>query len=234
MDWPPKRRHRLFARRARRAFLRRIVGLLERGNAPRSCTVVLCYGLLGLSVVLGLTACSSSNVAGPAAAATVVVPAASAYGSAYAGNNLGQKSSLMAGANPKVYSDIINIPQAQQLSRGYDASGLWVKPTWKYMGTNDGFHFLAYYPSLGLRRIYRLPVSQLALADSFELRAHEWDWRPLDAREFGPQALEKWPVLDLRPGFSPQSTNLFPQEIHLFMPPPGAGALAITNSIKLP
>jgi hypothetical protein len=156
-----------------------------------------------------------------ASAVSVMVPAVTSYGSAYGANNLGQKTSLMVGASPEVFSDEISLKEMQALARGYDASGLWMTPKWKYMGTSAGYHFLAYYPAIGLRKIYRLPESHLVLTDTFELRAHESGWRPLFSSEFVPAAPHTWPELDLQPGrplflTNGYQLNLRPQRVPLF------------------
>jgi hypothetical protein len=172
----------------------------------RKMRVLFC--LLTLSAAPWFGGCGPAReTAETTSAGSVVIPAASSYGVAYGANNVGQTASLITGASPESFSEEISLKEVQRLARGHDASGLWVEAKWKYMGTRDGYHFLAYYPLIGLRKIYRLPETQLSLEDTHPVRTFESQWRPLRSSELNPSALNEWPELNLQPGPALFPTN---------------------------
>jgi hypothetical protein len=136
---------------------------------------------------------------GSAAVATTLSPALASYGIAYAANNTSQASSIGLGASPEAFSEEISLDMMRALSRGFDMSGLWVNARWKYMGTQQGYHFLAYYsPVAGMRRIYRIKESQLQIDAPFALKPFDSEWRTFHmdgtppAGPVGPPSFLSW------------------------------------------
>ena len=99
------------------------------------------------------------------------------YGSVYGLNNVGQTSLIAVEANPATFSEEITRQQLQELARGMDASGLRVVPRWRYLGSKDGYHFLACLQGLDLRRVYRITQTECPMESTFELTAVPSAWR---------------------------------------------------------
>ena len=141
--------------------------------------------LVAISGFLLCGCANSHDAVSSAATATTLSPVVSSYavgyGVAFGANDLGQNSTMIVGAAPDTFSTEIDRQRLEQLAGGYDASGFWVRPEWKYMGTKNGFHYFACYPPfLGMREIYRVPVSQLSIEKPFDLRTTGIGWRDYD------------------------------------------------------
>ena len=170
---------------------------------------VACIGPLATSVLL-LGCRNAPEVAAGSATATTLAPAVASYGSAYAVNNLKQDVLIVAGVNAEALGEEINYEQMVALSGGRDASGLWVVPEWMYMGTKQGYHFLAYYPPLfGMRKIYRIREAQYRITQSFDLTGVSTRWRTLPEPEL---PLVRYRDLKLLPWWEPLNsvTNPLP------------------------
>lgn len=134
--------------------------------------------LLGLLAVL-LSGCRSSDVADSVAASSAVVvltPVAASSGAAYEGEVLAQGSSIVVGAPTQWYSQQVTKSELWQKSMQH---GHKFHEPWKYMGTKDGEHYLALYPFLGYREIYRIDVSEYSIEGPFELTSRTSKWREI-------------------------------------------------------
>ncbi len=139
---------------------------------------MLVAGVLMAPVCLFLAGCQSGReTATGVAHATTLSPALGAYGSVYGLNNVRQTSLIAVEANPATFSEEITRHQLHELARGRDASGLLVVPRWRYLGSKDGYHFLACLEGLDLRRIYRIKQTECPMESTFELTAVPSAWR---------------------------------------------------------
>ncbi len=136
------------------------------------------------------------------ATVTTLSPVMASYGTARGLNNSGQSLSIAVDADVGIFSEEITYQEMVALSRGNDASGLWVTPRWRYMGTKQEYHFLAYDPPLaGLRKVYRIHQSQYEIAETFDLRADSSAWRPLNPAAIDTQ--DKAQPVESRPWLAP-------------------------------
>jgi len=173
---------------------------------------VLWVGLLAMGFLFVGCQNTREAAAGSATAATFT-PAIASYGSAYGVNNLKQDLLIASAADAEALAEEISYEQMVELSRGHDASGFWVVAEWKYMGTKQGHHFLAYYPPLfGMRKIYRIRESQYKITQPFGLTALSTSWRPI--QPLGPESAPTYEYLKLQPWWQPpfMTTNLSPWE----------------------
>ncbi len=149
-------------------------------SASASRVVYATYGIVGLL----LAGCQSGrDTATGVATATILSPAVVSYGSVYGLNNMRQTSLIAVEANPATFSEEITRHQLQELARGRDASGLRVVPQWRYLGSKDGYHFLACLQGFDLRRVYRIKQTECPMESTFELTGVPSAWR-----EFHPPA----------------------------------------------
>ena len=137
---------------------------------------------LGLCVMLSTAGCQSArDVAGASASAAVAAPVVSSYGAAYGANNLHQTSLVSFKADPEHFSEPITMKQIEAMHAVDNANSFALAPSWRYMGSRDGVHFLACNPPLvGFRRIYRIQGVELEIERTFDLTADATRWRLMD------------------------------------------------------
>lgn len=164
---------------------------------PRSLDLIVIIGFVAL------TGCRNAreSLAG-GATATTLSPVMASYGTARGLNNSGQSSLIAVDADAGSFSEEITNQEMVALSRAHDVSGLRTTPRWRYMGTKQEYHFLAYDPPLaGLRKVYRIHQSQYEIAETFDLRADSSAWRHLNPAAIDAQGKDQ-PV-ELRPWLAP-------------------------------
>lgn len=153
------------------------------GNMSTHGYQIVCIGLLATTLLL--PGCRGpGDAATVSAQATTLAPAIASYGSAYGVQNLKQDLLIASAADAEALAEEISHEQLVALSSGFDSSGIWVVPEWKYIGTKQAYHFLAYYPApFGLRKIYRIRESQYSVTHAFELTAVSTRWRRIPSIE---------------------------------------------------
>lgn len=150
----------------------RVVLRCVRASASR--VVSTTYGIVGLLVA----GCHSGrDTATGVANATILSPAVVSYGSVYGLNDVRQTSLISVEANPATFSEEITRHQLQELAQGRDASGLRVVPEWRYLGSKDGYHYLACLQGFDLRRVYRIKQTECPMESTFELTGVPSAWR---------------------------------------------------------
>jgi hypothetical protein len=131
-------------------------------------------------IVLGLCAgCRSSEVEDAVAESSAVVvltPIAASYGAAYESDVVTQNSSIATAAPTQLYSQKVTLSELWQKSMQH---GHKFHEPWKYMGTKNGEHYLALYPFLGFREIYRIDETEYEIEESFELTSRSYQWREI-------------------------------------------------------
>lgn len=145
-----------------------------------------CLLLSGLCAVL-LSACRSSDlhdsfdvgseVVSSAGSAVVVAPIASVAITAYGADVATQGSSIAVGAPKQLYSQQVTKSDLWRMNMQH---GCKFYEPWKYMGTKDGEHYLAIYPFLGFREVYRIAEDEYPIEDPFELTARTSKWREIN------------------------------------------------------
>ncbi|MBE0544586.1 MAG: hypothetical protein IH623_24875 [Verrucomicrobia bacterium] len=156
-----------------------------------------------IATCLFLVGCRNAreSVAG-GATATTLSPVMASYGAAPGLNNSGQSSLIAVDAEAGTFSEEITYQEMVALSRVHDVSGLRTTPRWRYMGTKQEYHFLAYDPPhAGLRKVYRIHQSQYEIAETFDLRADSSAWWPLNPA--ASDAQDKDQPFELRPWLTP-------------------------------
>ena len=144
--------------------------------------------LFGLCALL-LNGCRSGDVGDAvAASATLVVvpPVASVAVSAHGADVASQNSSIAVGAPKQLYSQQVTKSDLWQKNMQY---GCKFYEPWKYMGTKDGEHYLAIYPFLGFREVYRITEEEYPIEDPFELTPRTSKWR--DIKKFSHLGMEQ-------------------------------------------
>ncbi len=112
------------------------------------------------------------------ASATLVVvpPLVSSYAAAYGADTAAQGSSIAVGAPKQLYSQQVT---KSDLWRMNMQRGCKFYEPWKYMGSKDGEHYLAVYPFLGFREVYRIAEDEYPVEEPFELTARTSKWRDI-------------------------------------------------------
>jgi hypothetical protein len=85
-------------------------------------------------------------------------------------------SALVQSAPPAWYSEELTMSELWQISMRYEHK---FHEPWKYMGTRDGQHYLALYPFMGYRLIYRIDASEFPLDTTFELTSNTGKWQDI-------------------------------------------------------
>jgi hypothetical protein len=140
-------------------------------------------------VVLLCAGCRSSDVADSVTAAgatVVVVPVASVAIAAYEVDVAAQGSSIAVGAPKQLYSQLVTKSDLWRMNMQH---GCKFHEPWKYMGTKDGEHYLAIYPFLGFREVYRIAEDEYPIEEPFELTARSSKWR--EVMEFSHLGIEQ-------------------------------------------
>ena len=145
--------------------------------------------LLGVCALL-LSGCQSSGVqdsfdagsavVSSAGATVVVVPVASVAVAAYGTDVATQNSSIAVGAPKQLYSQKMDKSDLWRMNMQH---GCKFYEPWKYMGTKDGEHYLAVYPFLGFRQVYRIAEDEYPIEEPFELTARTSKWRAINTFE---------------------------------------------------
>lgn len=136
-----------------------------------------------------LSGCQSSDVEDAmVASATLVVvpPIVSSYAVASEGNAAAQSSSIAIGAPKQLYSQQVTKSDLWRMNMQH---GCKFYEPWKYMGTKDGEHYLAIYPFLGFREVYRITEEEYPIEDPFELTPRTSKWR--DIKKFSHLGMEQ-------------------------------------------
>jgi hypothetical protein len=81
---------------------------------------------------------------------------------------------------------------------------------WKYMGTKDGEHYLALYPFLGFREIYRITDDEYPIEEPFELTSRSSKWRDVESFNYHGQT---YPLV-VEPPLFEQPEGLVPIQIN--------------------
>ena len=111
-----------------------------------------------------------------------LTPVVASY-AAYDGSmTLSENASMVMDFSPDLYSEEITAEELKALVNYHN--GKFHEP-WKYMGTRDGFHYLALYPFLNRRQIYRIPEEEYAIDEPFKLTSRSSGWRDILAPDFG-------------------------------------------------
>jgi hypothetical protein len=135
---------------------------------------VICLIGLGLS-----SGCHSADVASSVAATgspIAVVPVATVAIAAYEMDVAAQGSSIATGAPKQWYSQQVAKSDLWRMNMQH---GCKFYEPWKYMGTKDGEHYLAIYPFLGFREMYRVAEDEYPIEEPFELTARTSKWRDI-------------------------------------------------------
>lgn len=143
----------------------------------RSGRWLIFFTLSGLCALL-LSGCRSSEVAD--------VAAFSSYVTTYDADVALQNSSIAVGAPKQLYSKQVAKSDLWRMNMQH---GCKFYEPWKYMGTKDGEHYLAIYPFLGFREVYRIAEDEYPIEDPFELTARSSKWR--DINEFSHYGVEQ-------------------------------------------
>jgi len=109
-------------------------------------------------------------------AVVAVSPVVASYGAAYGADASAQSSSIAVGAPKQWYSQ--QVTKSELWQKGMQHGYKFHEP-WKYMGTKDGEHYLALYPFLGFREIYRITEDEYPIEDPFQLTSRTSKWRAI-------------------------------------------------------
>ena len=138
-------------------------------------TLAACFVLFALCCV----GCRSLDVVDSAQTSSAVVavsPVAASYGVAYGADVSTQSSSIAIGAPNEWYSQQVTKSELWQKAMRH---GYKFHEPWKYMGTKDGEHYLALYPFLGFREIYRITDDEYPIEEPFDLTSRSSKWREI-------------------------------------------------------
>jgi hypothetical protein len=152
--------------------------MIEANRNSVFCPAGIHLPIVGLCAVL-LSACRSSEVAESVQAGSTVVavaPLVASYGAAYGANASAQGSAIAVGAPKQWYAQKVTKSDLWRMNMQY---GCKFYEPWKYMGTKDGEHYLAIYPFLGFREVYRVAEDEYPVEEPFELTARTSKWREI-------------------------------------------------------
>jgi len=107
-------------------------------------------------------------------AVVAVPPVVASSGAAYATEVSAQRCSIAVDTPKQWYSQPLTKSELWQ--KGMQHGYKFHEP-WKYMGTKDGEHYLALYPFLGFREIYRIAEEEYMIEEPFELTSRSSKWR---------------------------------------------------------
>ena len=130
-------------------------------------------------LLLCYVGCRASDVGDAAVASSTVValtPVATIAAGAYASDAAAQNSSIVVGAPKQWYSE--KITKSELGLKGVQYGCKFHEP-WKYMGTKNGAHYLALYPFLGFREIYRIDEAEYLIEEPFALTSRSSKWRDI-------------------------------------------------------
>lgn len=133
-------------------------------------------GVLLLTICVG---CRSSDVVESAQVSSAVVavsPLVVSYGAAYSADVSAQSSSMAVGTPNEWYSQ--KLTKSELWQKGMQHGYKFHEP-WKYMGTMGGEHYLALYPFLGFREIYRIAEDEYLIEEPFDLTSRSSKWRDI-------------------------------------------------------
>jgi len=89
---------------------------------------------------------------------------------------LAQGRSIGVGATTEWYSKEVTKSDLWRMNMQHGCN--FYEP-WKYMGTQKGEHYLAIYPSLGFREVYRIAEDEYPIERPYELTARTSEWREI-------------------------------------------------------
>ncbi|MFQ3242264.1 MAG: hypothetical protein ACI9JZ_001959 [Lentimonas sp.] len=167
-------------------------------------------------IVLGCAAvcfsgCRSSDVVESVQMGSAVVavsPVIASYGAAYGADASAQSSSIAVGAPAQWYSQKVTKSDLWRMNLQH---GCKFHEPWKYMGTKDGEHYLALYPFLGFREMYRIAEDTYSIEAPFELTARTSKWREITV--FSHLGIDQ--TLIIEPFLLEQSEGLVPVGVNV-------------------
>ena len=164
------------------------------------------YLLLCGICVMWLIGCRCSDVEDSMAAsstALIVAPLASSYMVAYETDVLAQGPSIAVGAPKQLYSKKVTKSDLWRMNMQH---GCKFYEPWKYMGTKDGEHYLAIYPFLGFREVYRIAEDEYPIEQPYELTVRTSKWREI--HKFLHHSIEQLFIIEPRLFETPEALEL--------------------------
>lgn len=138
--------------------------------------------ICGLPLLL-LCSCRSDDVVATSSIA-VASPSIVSYGS-YVGINVAQQySAISMGLPGHYYAELIS---GEELTKKVNSIQNYIKSLpdyWMYMGDRDAFHYVAFVPAFGARKIYRIKASEYSIEEVFPLTAKSSAWQCLSSTQY--------------------------------------------------
>ncbi len=137
-----------------------------------------CLLLFSLCVML-LMGCRHSDTGDSVTAsstAVVVAPLGSSYMVADGADFLAQSPSIEVGRSKEWYSEKVTKSDLWRMNMQH---GCKFHEPWKYMGTKDSEHYLAIYPFLGFREVYRIAEDEYPIEQPYGLTTRTSKWREI-------------------------------------------------------
>lgn len=146
-----------------------------------------CLGLLGaLGVVLG-----SWLIGGCVRGRYAAAELSGAAGRGTAAGTMPASSERLSVGGRNLFAEEMTPAGLRAGLAGRDVKGMWIQTEAWYMGTREGYHFIAFGRSVvGIRQIFRVPESEVRIANPFGLRLRESGWRRLQVSDL-PDPLEE-------------------------------------------
>jgi len=106
----------------------------------------------------------------------VVAPLGSSYMVADGADSLAQGPSIEVGRSKEWYSEKVTKSDLWRMNMQH---GCKFHEPWKYMGTKDSEHYLAIYPFLGFREVYRIAEDEYPIEQPYGLTTRTSKWREI-------------------------------------------------------
>ena len=147
---------------------------------------VAVWGALAALCVSVLSGCQSSDVdssldvrlsvVAAADSTVLVVPVATVAIAADRTGVAAQGSSIAVSAPKQLYSEQVTKSDLWRMNMQH---GCKFHEPWQYMGTKDREHYLAIYPFLGFRAVYRIAEDEYPIEQPYGLTARTSKWREI-------------------------------------------------------